>query len=69
MSVSSSQTFTTNLPNNYAMSVSCPPVSQPNVMFACSFATAGGVGSVTMNYFDVKSPAATLQTSTVASMR
>jgi hypothetical protein len=69
MTVSSTQSFTTVMPNNYAMSVSCPPVVQPSVTFACSFSTAGDAGNVTFSYFDIKTPATPLQTSTVATMR
>ena len=69
LTVSSTQTFTTSMPNNYAMSVSCPPVVQPNVSFACSFTTAGSAGNVTFSYFDVKVPATALQTTPIATMR
>ena len=68
ITVSSTQTVMTLAPQNYAMSVSCPPIVRPGLEFACSFATAGKSGSVTFTYFDINAPSPALDTSYLSTM-
>ena len=68
ITVSSTQTVKTLEPQNYAMSVSCPPIVRPGLEFACSFATGGKSGSVTFTYFDITAPSTALDTSYLSTM-